>query len=186
MSKHKKSHDQEARGNNTQSGHSHHEHHLDMVKDFKFRFWWVLALTIPILALSPMIQDFLGVDWRFSGDIWILAGLSTVVYFFGGWPFLSGLADELKQKRPGMMTLIGLAISVAYFYSVFVVFGLEGHLLFWELSTLVAIMLAAGVLFSWGVILSPAMGAVLMSLSTVIVAINARFLRMGKSSSERH
>ena len=122
-------------------GHSHHEHHLAMVKDFKFRFWWVLALTIPILALSPMIQDFLGVDWRFSGDTWILAMLSTIVYFFGGWPFLTGLVDELKQKQPGMMTLIGLAISVAFFYSVFVVFGFEGHLLFWELSTLVAIML---------------------------------------------
>jgi len=112
-----------------------------MVKDFKFRFWWVLGLTIPILALSPMIQDFLGVDWRFAGDTWLLAALSTVVYFFGGWPFLSGLVSELRQKLPGMMTLIGLAISVAFFYSMFVVFGLEGHLLFWELSTLVAIML---------------------------------------------
>ena len=167
MSTHKESHNQDASGSNTQNGkqgnshsggkhdehkhhdhdhdghggHSHHEHHLAMVKDFKFRFWWVLAMTLPILALSPMIQDFLGVDWRFSGDTWILAGLSTIVYFFGGWPFLSGLADELKQKRPGMMTLIGLAISVAYFYSIFVVFGLEGQLLFWELSTLVAIML---------------------------------------------
>ncbi|MEX2464049.1 MAG: copper-translocating P-type ATPase, partial [Balneolaceae bacterium] len=122
-------------------GHSHHDHHKMMVEDFKFRFWWVLALTIPILALSPMIQEFMGVDWRFTGDTWLLAALSTVVYFFGGWPFLSGLVDELKKKQPGMMTLIGLAISVAYIYSLFVVFGLEGHLLFWELSTLVAIML---------------------------------------------
>ena len=121
--------------------HDHHAHHAAMVEDFKFRFWWVLALTIPILALSPMIQDFLGVDWRFAGDEYLLFILSTVVFFFGGWPFLSGLVDELKQKQPGMMTLIGLAISVAYFYSVFVVFGLEGHLLFWELSTLVGIML---------------------------------------------
>ncbi len=121
--------------------HSHHEHHLAMVKDFKFRFWWVLVLTIPILALSPMIQEFLGVDWRFAGDIYLLFALSTVVYFFGGRPFLTGLAAELKQKQPGMMTLIGLAITVAFVYSVFVVFGLEGHLLFWELSTLVAIML---------------------------------------------
>ncbi len=123
------------------SGHSHHEHHKQMVEDFKFRFWWVLALTIPILALSPMIQEFLGVDWRFAGDTWILTVLSTVVFFFGGWPFLTGLVDELKKKQPGMMTLIGLAISVAYIYSLFVVFGLDGHLLFWELSTLVAIML---------------------------------------------
>ena len=122
-------------------GHSHHDHHKMMVKDFKFRFWWVLALTIPILALSPMIQDFLSVDWRFTGDTWILAALSSVVYFFGGWPFLSGLFDELKKKQPGMMTLIALAITVAYVYSTAVVMGFEGHLLYWELSTLVAIML---------------------------------------------
>ena len=122
-------------------GHSHHEHHKMMVQDFKFRFWWVLALTIPIMALSPMIQDFLGVDWRFTGDSWILAALSTVVYFFGGWPFLTGLIDELKKKQPGMMTLIGLAISIAYLYSTAVVFGFEGDLLYWELSTLVGIML---------------------------------------------
>ncbi|MEX0686815.1 MAG: copper-translocating P-type ATPase [Balneolales bacterium] len=121
--------------------HGHHDHHSHMVQDFKWRFWWVLGLTIPILVLSPMIQDFLGVDWRFSGDLYVLLILSTVVYFFGGSPFLTGLVEELKKKQPGMMTLIGLAISVAYFYSVFVVFGLEGHLLFWELSTLVGIML---------------------------------------------
>ncbi len=123
------------------SGHSHHDHHKMMVEDFKFRFWWVLALTIPILALSPMIQDFLTVDWQFTGDIWILAALSSVVYFFGGWPFLSGLIDELKKKQPGMMTLIALAITVAYVYSTAVVFGFEGHLLYWELATLVGIML---------------------------------------------
>jgi Cu2+-exporting ATPase len=112
-----------------------------MVKDYKFRFWWVLALTIPIMALSPMIQHFLDINWRFTGDTWILAALSTVVYFFGGWPFLSGLVDELKKKQAGMMTLIGLAISIAYLYSTAVVFGFEGDLLYWELSTLVGIML---------------------------------------------
>ncbi|MDG5768138.1 copper-translocating P-type ATPase [Balneolales bacterium ANBcel1] len=139
-----KEHDHHDHGHEHHShdhGHDHHAHHAAMVEDFKFRFWWVLALTIPILGLSPMIQEFLGVDWRFSGDTWLLAALSSVVYFFGGWPFLSGLVSELRQKLPGMMTLIGLAISVAFFYSIFVVFGLEGHLLFWELSTLVAIML---------------------------------------------
>ncbi|WP_069132242.1 copper-translocating P-type ATPase [Rhodohalobacter halophilus] len=126
---------------NEHEGHSHHEHHKQMVEDFKFRFWWVLALTIPILALSPMIQHFLDVDWRFTGDEWILAALSSVVFFFGGWPFLSGLVDEVKKKQPGMMTLIGLAISIAYLYSTAVVFGFEGDLLYWELSTLVGIML---------------------------------------------
>lgn len=123
------------------SGHSHHDHHKMMLKDFKWRFWWVLGLTIPILALSPMIQDFLSVEWRFTGDIWILAALSSIVYFFGGWPFLSGLIDELKKKQPGMMTLIALAITVAYVYSTAVVLGFDGHLLYWELSTLVGIML---------------------------------------------
>jgi Cu2+-exporting ATPase len=135
---HDQKHNQDHGGH---EGHSHHEHHKMMVQDFKFRFWWVLALTIPIMALSPMIQDFLGVDWRFTGDSWILAALSTVVYFFGGWPFLTGLIDELKKKQPGMMTLIGLAISIAYLYSTAVVFGFEGDLLYWELSTLVGIML---------------------------------------------
>ncbi|MFU8861718.1 MAG: HAD-IC family P-type ATPase, partial [Cyclonatronaceae bacterium] len=134
-------HEDNTHDNHDEESHSHHDHHKMMVLDFKFRFWWVLALTIPILALSPMIQEFLGVDWRFTGDTWILTALSTVVFFFGGWPFLTGLVDELKKKQPGMMTLIGLAISVAYIYSVFVVFGLDGHLLFWELSTLVGIML---------------------------------------------
>jgi P-type Cu2+ transporter len=139
-------HDNHKNHNHDHSGHdhenhSHHEHHKQMVEDFKFRFWWVLALTIPILALSPMIQDFLNVEWRFTGDTWILAALSSVVYFFGGWPFLSGLIDELKKKQPGMMTLIALAITVAYVYSTAVVFGFDGHLLYWELSTLVGIML---------------------------------------------
>ena len=131
----------EGHDNGGHSGHSHHEHHKHMMEDFKWRFWWVLGLTIPILALSPMIQDFLRVDWRFAGDTWILAALSSVVYFFGGWPFLSGLIDELKKKQPGMMTLIALAITVAYVYSTAVVLGFEGHLLYWELSTLVGIML---------------------------------------------
>jgi P-type Cu2+ transporter len=131
----------EEKGHDHNHGHSHHEHHKMMVEDFKWRFWWVLGLTIPILALSPMIQDFLSVDWRFAGDTWILAALSSVVYFFGGWPFLTGLADELKKKEPGMMTLIALAITVAYVYSTAVVFGFDGHLLYWELSTLVGIML---------------------------------------------
>jgi P-type Cu2+ transporter len=131
----------EEKGHDHNHGHSHHEHHKMMMEDFKWRFWWVLGLTIPILALSPMIQDFLSVDWRFAGDTWILAALSSVVYFFGGWPFLTGLADELKKREPGMMTLIALAITVAYVYSTAVVFGFDGHLLYWELSTLVGIML---------------------------------------------
>ncbi|MDX1591486.1 MAG: heavy metal translocating P-type ATPase, partial [Balneolaceae bacterium] len=139
--KHEHHHDHTGTENHNHAGHSHREHHKQMVQDFKWRFWWVLLITIPILALSPMIQQFLGVDWRFAGDEWILAGLSTLVFFFGGGPFLTGLIDELRKKQPGMMTLIGLAISIAYFYSTAVVLGFEGDLLYWELSTLVGIML---------------------------------------------
>lgn len=114
-----------------------------MVSDFRKRFIISLCITLPILALSPMIQMFLGLGHsiRFSGDLFILFALSTLIYIYGGWPFLKGLYSELKNKRPGMMTLIGLAISVAYIYSSAVVFVLEGELLFWELATLITIML---------------------------------------------
>src|SRR5690625_2921279 len=121
-------------------GHGHHDHG-DMVEDFKKRFFISLIVTIPILALSPMIQEFIGVDWRFANDQYILFVLSTFVFFYGGWPFITGGINELKDKNPGMMTLIGLAISIAYVYSSLVVFGWEGHNLFWELATLVDIML---------------------------------------------
>src|SRR5699024_2758553 len=112
-----------------------------MVSDFKKRFLVSINVTIPILALSPMIQSFIGVDWRFSYDYYILFLLSTFVFFYGGWPFITGAKDELKDKNPGMMTLIGLAITIAYGYSSLIVFGLEVDDLFWELATLVDIML---------------------------------------------
>ena len=125
------------------SGHNHHDHHEHMIKDFRKRFWVSLAVTIPILLLSPLIQHFLGLKetLRFIGDIYVLFVLSTFVFFYGGYPFLKGLFDELKQKQPGMMTLIALAISVAYFYSSAVVFGVQGEIFFWELATLIDIML---------------------------------------------
>ena len=121
--------------------HSGHNGHGDMVEDFKKRFFISLILTIPILALSPMIQHFIGVDWRFDNDMYILFALSTVVFFYGGWPFLTGGIAELKERNPGMMTLIALAISIAYTYSTVVVFGWDGNQLYWELATLVVIML---------------------------------------------
>ncbi len=119
----------------------HHSHHAHMVKDFRKRFWISLVLTIPILALSPMIQRLLGITFRFPGDIWLLWGLSSVVFFYGGWPFLKGFIQEMVKKQPGMMTLIALAISVAYVYSSLVVFGLTGKVFFWELATLIDVML---------------------------------------------
>ncbi|GKW44557.1 heavy metal translocating P-type ATPase [Planococcus sp. NCCP-2050] len=122
-------------------GHQGHSGHGDMVADFKKRFFISLILTIPILALSPMIQHFMGVDWRFNNDLYILFALSSIVFFYGGWPFLTGGIQELKEKNPGMMTLIALAITIAYGYSTVVVFGWDGNQLFWELATLVVIML---------------------------------------------
>jgi Cu2+-exporting ATPase len=114
-----------------------------MVADFRRRFWVSIILGIPIVLLSPMIQQFIGVggQWDFAGDAYIQFGFSTIVFFYGGWPFLTGLVDELTQKKPGMMTLIGLAIMVAYTYSTAVVFGLAGKVFFWELATLIIIML---------------------------------------------
>ncbi|MEJ2314836.1 MAG: copper-translocating P-type ATPase [Nitrospirota bacterium] len=112
-----------------------------MVADFRRRFWISLAATTPILVISPLIQKFLGFSLAFPGDMYALFALSSFVFFYGGWPFLKGLFDELGKKSPGMMTLIALAISVAYFYSSAVVFGLAGKVFFWELATLIDIML---------------------------------------------
>jgi Cu2+-exporting ATPase len=124
------------------SGHAGHDH-SQMVADFRKRFWISLLLTIPVLALSPMIQHALGLGagWRFAGDAYILTALSSVIYFYGGWPFLDGLRQEVRARNPGMMTLVGVAITAAYIYSVATVVGLAGDDFFWELVTLIDIML---------------------------------------------
>ena len=121
-------------------GHNHHQH---MVADFRKRFIVSIIITIPVLLLSPLIQRFLNLEEiiKFFGDSYVLFGLSTIIFFYGGWPFLKGIYNELKSKQPGMMTLIGLAIIVAYVYSSAVVFGLEGKVFFWELATLIVVML---------------------------------------------
>jgi len=121
----------------------HTSHHAHMAQDFLKRFWLSIVFTVPILILSPMIQGFLGLGdmLRFTGDTYISFVLSSIVFFYGGWPFLKGLYDELKKGQPGMMTLIGIAITVAYGYSTLVVFAVEGKVFFWELATLVDIML---------------------------------------------
>ncbi len=123
--------------------HGHHDHHAHMVADFRKRFWASLIITIPILILSPMIQKFLGLreSMQFSGDLYVLFLFSSVVFFYGGYPFLKGIYDELRGSKPGMMTLIAIAITVAYLYSSAVVFGLSGKIFFWELATLIDIML---------------------------------------------
>jgi Cu2+-exporting ATPase len=124
------------------SGHAGHGH-SHMVADLRKRFWISVLLTLPVLALSPAIQHALGVGetWRFAGGAYILVALSSVIYFYGGWPFLDGLRQEVSTRNLGMMTLIGVAITAAYIYSVATVIGLAGSDFFWELVTLIDVML---------------------------------------------
>ena len=129
------------------AGSSHSEHaghdHGAMVADFRRRFWVTLVLTPPVLLLSPMIQHWFGIAEKmaFPGDSIVLFALSTIAYVYGGWPFLTGFTSELRKGQPGMMTLIALAISAAYFFSAATTFGFPGEPFYWELVTLVAIML---------------------------------------------
>ena len=121
--------------------HDGHKSHSSGIADFKKRFYVVLILTIPIMLLSEMIQHWLNIHFIFQGSTYVLFFLSSIVFFYGGWPFLKGLVGEVRAKNPGMMTLVGFAISVAYIYSVAIVFGLQGMDFFWELATLILIML---------------------------------------------
>ncbi|OCX53994.1 copper-translocating P-type ATPase [Mucilaginibacter sp. PPCGB 2223] len=121
-------------------GHAGHGHNA-MIADFRKRFYVVLVLTVPILLLSLMIQQWLHLQISFPGSQYVLFALSSVVFVYGGWPFLTGWLSEMKAKNPGMMTLIGFAITVAYGYSAATVFGLKGMDFFWELATLILIML---------------------------------------------
>ncbi len=126
---------------NAAHGHEGHDHHAMMINDFKKRFWISLIITVPVLLLSEMIQHWLGFEIRFPGSQYILLILSSFIFIYGGWPFLKGMTEELKAKSPGMMTLIALAIIVAYVFSVAVIFGFTGMDFFWELATLIDIML---------------------------------------------
>ncbi|AKB49436.1 Lead, cadmium, zinc and mercury transporting ATPase [Methanosarcina barkeri str. Wiesmoor] len=131
----------EHKGHEAAGGKGHGNHHAHMLEDFKRRFIVSFVLTFPILLLSPMIQDFFNFELRVPGAAYLTFLLSSVVYLYGGYPFLKGIKDELSEKSPGMMTLIAVAISVAYFYSSAVVFGLHGKVFFWELATLIDVML---------------------------------------------
>lgn len=124
-----------------QKHHDHSEHHKNMIIEYKRKFYVSIILTIPVLLFSPMIQEFFGYEIEFNGIKIISFLLASAIYFYGGIPFLRGLKDEIKAKSPGMMTLIGIAISVAWAYSTAVTFGLEGKPFYWELATLIDIML---------------------------------------------
>src|SRR5688572_14213868 len=121
--------------------HGHDKHAGHHTGDFLKRFWICVILTIPVLLLSHMVQQWFGFELRFPGDKYVLLALGSVIYFYGGWPFLVGMIREIKGKAIGMMTLVAIAISVAFIYSVAVIVGLPGMDFFWELATLIDIML---------------------------------------------
>ncbi|WP_251136468.1 copper-translocating P-type ATPase [Exiguobacterium sp. s122] len=130
------SHKEADRRHSDETGHDH------MIGMYKRRFYVSLVLTVPIVILSDMIQQWAGFELTFAYEKPLLFILSTIVYLYGGGPFLKGSLVELRDRNPGMMLLIGLAISVAYVYSVAVVVGYgHGHDFFWELATLIVIML---------------------------------------------
>lgn len=124
------------------AGHHAHSHHAHHMADFKNRFIVSIVLTIPILMLSEMIQTLIfGNKIPIPFQNYALLFLSAVVYVYGGWPLLKGLVDEVKARLPGMMTLIGMAITVAFFYSAATLFFPLGMDFFWELATLIDVML---------------------------------------------
>lgn len=118
-------------------------HHALMIADYKRRFYVSIVLTIPILVLSPMLQEWVGLEETisFPGEMLLLLAFSTAIYVYGGAPFLKSSIGEIRTLRPGTMTLVALAITVAFIYSAAVAFGLEGEVFFWELATLVDVML---------------------------------------------
>lgn len=129
----------EKHSQHTENSYDKHEgHHTN---DFLKRFWLSIIITVPILLLSHMIQEWLGFSLKFPGDKYVLLALGTIIYIYGGMPFLKGMLGEIKAKAIGMMTLVAIAITVAYVYSVAVALGLKGMDFFWELATLIVIML---------------------------------------------
>jgi Cu2+-exporting ATPase len=122
--------------------HSAGRHEGHSVADFRQRFWVSLAVTVPVILLSPGLPLVPGGRiLTVPGADWILLALSTFLYFYGGRPFLMGLVRELSDRKPGMMTLVAVAITTAYAYSAATVLGLSGMPFFWELATLIDIML---------------------------------------------
>ena len=127
-------------GHEEHGGHDKHAGHS--VAMFRTRFWVCLVLSVPALIWEPMLQEWFGYQAPvFTGSGYIPAFFGTIVFVYGGWVFLKGALQELADRLPGMMTLIALAIIVAFIYSVAVTLGFRGHALWWELATLVTIML---------------------------------------------
>jgi Cu2+-exporting ATPase len=123
-------------------GHGGHGGHADHAAQFKDRFWWSLVLAVPVVAFSRMFADLVGYSLP-AGTGWIAPLFGTIVFFYGGWPFLTGAVAELRSRQPGMMLLVGLAISVAFVASAATSLHLGSVNLdfWWELALLVVIML---------------------------------------------
>ena len=119
----------------------HSSHHAAMIEDFRKRFWVVLLLSLPIIILSDMLQMLFGYNISFPGSKFLLFALSSIVFFYGGIPFFKGAKDEFMERKPGMMMLITLAITTSYIYSTMTTFFIEGSEFYFELSTLILIML---------------------------------------------
>ncbi len=141
-------HMHEHSGEHAEASHGHHHGHGGhdghaghSVADFWKRFIISTIVSVPVLILSPMIQQWFGFEVAFPGDRYLLFALSTFIFLYGGYPFLKGLYDEVRDNAIGMMTLIGVAITVAWAYSVAVTFGLQGMDFYWEMATLIDIML---------------------------------------------
>ena len=140
-SHHHEEHDSPAHSEHQQSG-PHDRHAGHSVAMFRDKFWVSLLLTIPTIVWSPMVQDWLGFTApRFTGSKYIPAVFGTILFFYGGLVFLRGAAQEIRDRLPGMMTLISLAISVAFVFSIAVTLGVPGMDLWWELATLITIMI---------------------------------------------
>ena len=130
------------RGHDRQERGGHEKHTGHSVAMFRQKFWGTFLLSIPTVFWAPMIQQWFGYSAP-GGAVaarWIPAAFGTLVFAYGGWVFIRGAAGELKNRLPGMMTLISLAISVAFVFSLAVTFGFPGMDLWWELATLVTIM----------------------------------------------
>ncbi|MGX1614046.1 heavy metal translocating P-type ATPase [Micromonospora chalcea] len=126
-------------GTDHDTGHGAHAGHDP--EQFRRRFWLSLALTVPIVATSHMVMDWFGYTLDFPGVRWVGPVLGTVVFLYGGWPFLTGGLRELRERAPGMMLLISMAIVVAYLASAATSIGLFDLDFWWELAALVTIML---------------------------------------------
>jgi P-type Cu2+ transporter len=128
--------------NGSGADHQHHADHTGHEQMFRQKFWWSLVLSIPVILYSSTIQQWLGFSMpEFNGSQWITLVFAVIVFFYGGLPFLKMAIPEIQNRKPGMMMLISLAILVAFIYSIGALFISAGKGFFWELVTLIDIML---------------------------------------------